>query len=735
MIVVTGGAGFIGSELVRQLASRGHEVVALDNLVNGRRENLAEVVSERVRLVVADVRDPEMMAHVLRGAEVVFHLACLGVRHSIHSPQENHEVNAGGTLTLLSAARAAGVKRFVHVSSSEIYGPARSVPMSEDHPAMPMTVYGAAKLAGEGYARAFHRTYGYPTIVVRPFNAYGPRSHHEGDSGEVIPKFLLRCLAGSPMVIFGDGAQTRDFTYVGDIGNGILLAGFEDAAVGETINLGCGTETTIDDLAALVAEVVGRGGARVAHDAERPGDVRRLYADTAKAQRLLGFRPTVSLREGLSRLKEWYSKLDRPVEALLAEEIVHNWQPTDTGRAPGGRPRIPVARPLLGEAEVAAIRRPIRSGWVTQGPEVAALEREFAEYTGAEYACAVSSCTAALHLALLAVGVGPGDEVITASHSFIATANSIRYCGATPVFVDIEPATFNIDPALIERVITPRTRAILCVHQVGMPCDMAAILRIARRHALPVIEDAACATGSEIQWEGRWEKIGRPHGDIACFSFHPRKLLTTGDGGMLTTSSETFDRQFRLWRQHGMSVSDVQRHAASTVAFESYVALGYNYRMTDIHAAVGRVQLSRLAAGVERRRSLAARYASLLAGRSGVGLPAEPEHARSNWQSYSVRLSSGCDQRRVMQVMLDEGVVTRRGVMCAHREPAYPKGTWSCGVPAGSCDCPPGTCGRLRESELAQEETIVLPLFLEMTTEEQNTVVAALARACDAERR
>ena len=199
--------------------------------------------------------------------------------------------------------------------------------------------------------------------------------------------------------------------------------------------------------------------------------------------------------------------------------------------------KIPVAKPMLGEAEVRAAGRAILSGWVTQGVEVAAFEREFADCVGAAHACAVSSCTAALHLALRAVGVGPGDEVITVSHSFIATANSIRYCGAVPVFVDIEPDTFNMNTALIERVITPRTRAILCVHQVGLPCDLAAILAIARQHGLRVVEDAACAIGSEILWEGNWEKIGRPRGDIACFSFHPRKLVTTGDGGMLTAAN------------------------------------------------------------------------------------------------------------------------------------------------------------------------------------------------------
>lgn len=198
-----------------------------------------------------------------------------------------------------------------------------------------------------------------------------------------------------------------------------------------------------------------------------------------------------------------------------------------------------------------------------------------------------------------------------------------------------------MDPALVKRAIMARTRAILCVHQMGMPCDLAAILGIARHHGLPVIEDAACAIGREVRWNGAWEKIGRPHGDIACFSFHPRKVITTGDGGMIATSNADFDRQFRLWRQHGMSVPDTVRHSAHEVIFESYSMLGYNYRMTDIQAAIGREQLKRLPEIVARRRFLARRYGKILLSIPGLGLPAEPEWARSNWQSYCVRLPRG----------------------------------------------------------------------------------------------
>jgi dTDP-4-amino-4,6-dideoxygalactose transaminase len=377
------------------------------------------------------------------------------------------------------------------------------------------------------------------------------------------------------------------------------------------------------------------------------------------------------------------------------------------------RPTIPIAKPELGEEEAAAARRAILSGWVTQGPQVAGFEGDFAEYVGAPHATAVSNCTTGLHLALHAVGVGPGDEVVTVSHSFIATANAVRYCGATPVFVDIDPRTYNLDPARLEAAITPRTKAIMPVHQIGLPCDLPAVLDIAGRHHLPVVEDAACAIGSEVRVGERWERVGKPHGTVAVFSFHPRKIVTTGDGGMITTADPALDRQFKLLRQHAMNVPDTVRHAATAVIFEEYHEVGFNYRMTDIQGAVGREQLKRLPGILRRRTELAERYTIALAALPGLEPPHVPDGRRTNFQSYAVRVTPASPLTRDewMARLLARGVATRRGIMNAHQEAAY----------AGRAEY------RLPHSEAARDGVFLLPLFASLSDADHGYVLQQLA--------
>ena len=374
---------------------------------------------------------------------------------------------------------------------------------------------------------------------------------------------------------------------------------------------------------------------------------------------------------------------------------------------------IPVMRPVLGEEEAQAAAEAVRSGWVAQGPRVAEFEARFAERVGAPHAVAVSSCTTALHLALHLLGLGPGDEVVVPSFSFIATANSAVYVGATPVFADVEPEDGNLSARTVQAVLTDRTRAVVVVHQGGMPADVDALRELCVSRGIAVVEDAACAAGSTYH--------GRPVGAgsaMAAWSFHPRKLLTTGEGGMLTTSDPEVAARARRLREHGMDVSAADRHRSRQPVIESYLEVGFNFRMTDVQAAIGLVQLGKLDAMVRRRRELAARYHELLDGIPGVRPVHDPAHGQSNFQSFWVELDAGFPLARnaVLRALADEGVSARAGIMATHRQPAYAEHPH----------------GNLATTERLTDGTLILPLYHAMTLDEQDTVVAALRRAAGA---
>jgi UDP-glucose 4-epimerase len=325
-ILVTGGAGFIGSHLVDALIQERCEVRVIDNFVNGKSENLAYHKQNRhFDLIKGDITKPSDAAKSLRNIDVVFHLACLGVRHSIQFPHENHRINAEGTLVMLEKAYAAGVKRFIYCSSSEVYGTAQSVPMSEIHPTFPCTVYGASKLAGEAYARAYFRTHGFPTVIIRPFNTYGPRSHYEGNAGELIPKSILRSLAGRPILICGNGTQTRDFTYVQDIARGFVESAKHDEMVGQTFNIGSQFEISIKDVAEIVLRMSKNPASKITFVQNRPGDVLRLFADATAFHRFTGWRPEVPLEAGLQRTIDWFKARPEKFSEMLSQERGLNW--------------------------------------------------------------------------------------------------------------------------------------------------------------------------------------------------------------------------------------------------------------------------------------------------------------------------------------------------------------------------------------------------------------------------
>jgi perosamine synthetase len=371
---------------------------------------------------------------------------------------------------------------------------------------------------------------------------------------------------------------------------------------------------------------------------------------------------------------------------------------------------IPVMRPWLGEEEAQAAAAAVASGWVAQGPRVAQFEAAFAEALGAGHAIAVSSCTTALHLALIAAGIGPGDEVVAPSLSFIATMNAARYVGAEPVFADVDPATLNLVPDTISPRLTDSTRAVIVADQAGVPADLDAIRALCEPRGIAVIEDAACAAGAVYR--------GRPVGataSLATFSFHPRKLLTTGEGGMIVTPDADVATRLRRLREHGMNVGAAERHASQQPVIERYLEVGYNYRMTDVQAAIGLVQLAKLGRQIERRRELAARYHELLADIPGLVTVQDPGYGTTNYQSFWVLLPDGFPVSRdeLLRMLADAGVSARRGIMASHLEPAY------AGVP-----CPP-----LPVTERITAGSLILPLFHELTEEEQDLVVSVVHAA------
>lgn len=383
---------------------------------------------------------------------------------------------------------------------------------------------------------------------------------------------------------------------------------------------------------------------------------------------------------------------------------------------------IPITRPHLTGREGEAVAETITSGWMSQGPRVREFERAFAARVGAADAVATTSCTTALALALHVSGVGPGDEVIVPSLSFIATANAVWHCGAEPIFADIDPRTYNLDAVAAERAITARTKAIMPVHQIGLPADLDRFLTLGERHGVAIVEDAACAIGA--LYKGK--PIGS-HDSLACFSLHPRKVITTGEGGMIAVSDPAVAERLRRLRAHGMDASDLARHAATDVVLEAYPERGWNHRMTDMQAALGLCQLQALDWILARRALLAERYTAALAQIPWLEAPYDPSYAQRTWQSYAVRLSTDApiDRTDLMRSLLRDGVATRRGVMAIHEEAAYAKR--SALDPRSDSDSVPGARASLPHTEAATRQTLMLPLFPDLSEEQQDHVIERLS--------
>jgi UDP-4-amino-4,6-dideoxy-N-acetyl-beta-L-altrosamine transaminase len=384
----------------------------------------------------------------------------------------------------------------------------------------------------------------------------------------------------------------------------------------------------------------------------------------------------------------------------------------------GGRPvrerMLPYGRHELDEADIQAVVEVLRGEWLTNGPTVARFEQAFAEAVGATFAVAFSSGTAALHAAAFAAGIGPGDEVITSPLTFLASANCLLYCGARPVFADIDPATLNLDPAKVQAALSPRTRAILPIHFAGLPCPMDAIHAIARSRTLAVIEDAAHALGAE--WDGR--RIGSAS-DLTTFSFHPVKHITTGEGGMVTGNDPALAESLKRFRNHGIEREVRQRQATTRSAWQQpMVAFGFNYRLTDIHSALGLSQLRRLDSRLARREEIARRYHEAFAAMPEVTAAPTRRGTRHAWHIYPLLLNGEMlrrDREAIFQALRAENIGVGVHYLPVHLHPYYRER-----LGTGPCLCP--------AAEAAFERLLTLPLFPGMADADAADVIAAVEK-------
>jgi perosamine synthetase len=367
---------------------------------------------------------------------------------------------------------------------------------------------------------------------------------------------------------------------------------------------------------------------------------------------------------------------------------------------------IAFSRPYMDEAEAEAAATTVRSGWIVGGPRLGEFETRFAQACGARFAVGVSSWTTGAFLVLHAWGIRPGDEVIVPSLTFIASVNVIVHAGATPVFVDIDPATWNIDADDVRRKITPRTKAIVPIDQIGLPSDVDAINALAEEHGIHVLQDAACSFGSR----NRDRPIGS-FAEVTIFSLHARKVISTAEGGMIVTNDEAFAERLRRLRHQGMSLSDHARHGAAPTVFESYPEIGYNFRISDMQAAIGLAQLAKLPDILARRRRIAERYSDALADHPILVPPFVPPGLTHNWQSYMVGVRPAFRDRRnaLMDALYAAGVPTRRGVMASHLEAPYR-----------------GIAADLPQTEAAAASTLQLPMHPALTDDQQTYIIATL---------
>lgn len=634
-VLVTGGGGYLGSWVTALLLERGHQVRVFDRFCFGR-EAVSEFVShENCEIVEGDVRRLQDAAGLFRGVDAVVHLASLSNDPSCNLDADMaQDVNVESTREVARHAAEHGVGRFVLGSSCAVYGRGVFELLDEASPANPVSVFGRTKIAAEQAVLAL-RSERFAPVVFRTATMYGWSRRMRFDLA--VNQMVATGLRQGRIVVRGGGAQWRPFVHVRDAARAMVM-GVEsaaDAVSGEVFNLGSDAQNfRIGELAELVAARLGNIQVELARDDD---DQRNFRVRFGKIAVHLGFATAYGVEDGIDEVRTRLADatLDPMAEPFFNVARMKRLRetPVEEGGEPIAARFIPLSKPSLGVEEEQAVIEALRSGWLTSGPNITAFEQSFAEMLEARHAVAVNSCTAALHLCLVDLGVGPGDEVITSPITWSSTGNTILNMGARPVFVDVDPATLNMNPTLLEAAIGPRTKAIMPVHIAGHPCDLEAVSAIAAKHGVPVVEDAAHALGAT--WRG--DAIGTIS-PYTCFSFYAVKNITTMEGGMISLADADRAAHLRFLATNGMSATAWDRYGRSAVAApQEVVEPGYKYHMGNVSAAMGLQQLKKLPRFLSARRRLAAMYSEVLREVDEIELPpayAEGAHA---WHLYIIR--------------------------------------------------------------------------------------------------
>lgn len=685
-IFITGGAGFIANVLIKRLIEN-NEIVAYDNF---HRDTLSEsgyLNHPNLKVIKGDVLDKESLTKAMKGANIVVHAAGIaGIDTVIINPVKTMEVNMIGTANALKAAHENKVNdRFIDFSTSEIFGSMAYKSTEESNTVAGSAgearwVYAVSKLAGEHLTHAYFKQYKLPTVTVRPFNVYGPGQTGEG----ALQIFIKRALKNEDIFINGDGSQIRAWCFVDDFVTCLMEVIENPKAIGESFNIGNARAViTTLGLAQAVCRVLNSNSKILFRD-QLSADIELRIPSVEKTHNVLGFKAKVDLDEGILKTAEYFKKHTLGMD---------------------NKEFIPLMIPDIRQEDIEAVNEVLRSGMLVQGEKVEALEKSISAYLGIKHAIAVSNGTASLHLALLALGIGRGDEVIVPAFSYIATANVVELVGAKPVFIDIELGTFNIDVSQIENKITPRTKAIIPVHEFGLACDIRDIFVIAKKYNLRVIEDAACALGSIDQ-----DQFVGTFGDVGSFSFHPRKAITGGEGGLLVTNDDLLAQQFRILRNHGISYESGQME---------FVAAGFNYRITDFQATLILSQFKRIESILEYKNSLALEYLRALKPIENIILPSVPVGKKHSWQSFHIVLKKPISRDLLKENLHANGVGTNYGAQCIPYQSFYKhKYQFNCSL-------------LFPNAMKAFNQGLALPLYERLQTEDIYQIVSKIKNICD----